>query len=91
MAPNSFQDLIGLSSAFKTIHSMSMPNPSASYINVFIFGLPWWLSGQNLPANPGDASLILGQEDSLEEEMATHSCISCLENPMDRWKVSYIS
>ena len=63
---------------------MSMPNPSASYINIFIFGLPWWLSGQNLPANPGDAGSILGQEDSPEEEMATHSCISCLENPMDR-------
>ena len=27
---------------------------------------------------------FLGQEDPLEEEMATHSSISCLENPMDR-------
>ena len=26
----------------------------------------------------------LGQEDSLEKEMATHSSIFCLENPMDR-------
>ena len=26
----------------------------------------------------------LGQEDCLEEEMATHSCISCLKNLMDR-------
>ena len=26
----------------------------------------------------------LGREDPLEEEMATHSSISCLENPMDR-------
>ena len=26
----------------------------------------------------------LGREDSLEEEMATHSGISCWENPMDR-------
>ena len=26
----------------------------------------------------------LGQEDPLEEEMATHSSILCLENPMDR-------
>ena len=26
----------------------------------------------------------LGEEDPLEEEMATHSSNSCLENPMDR-------
>ena len=26
----------------------------------------------------------LGQEDPLEKEMATHSSISCLGNPMDR-------
>ena len=26
----------------------------------------------------------LGQEDPLEEGLATHSIISCLENPMDR-------
>ena len=31
-------------------------------------------------------------EDSLEKEMATHSSISCLENPMDRgawWAIVY--
>ena len=28
--------------------------------------------------------LSLGPEDPLEEEMATHSQYSCLENPMDR-------
>ena len=28
--------------------------------------------------------LSLGQEDPLEKEMATHSSIACLENPMDR-------
>ena len=27
---------------------------------------------------------ILGQKDPLEEEVATHSSISCQENPMDR-------
>ena len=40
---------------------------------------------KNLPVKAGDlrdASLILGQEDPLEEGMATHSSI--LENPMDR-------
>ena len=33
---------------------------------------------------------FLGQEDPLEQEMATHSSISCLENPMDRgaWKAT---
>ena len=32
----------------------------------------------------------LGQEDPLEQEMATHSSISCLENPVDRgaWKAT---
>ena len=30
---------------------------------------------KNLPANAGDAGLILGQEDLLEKEMATHSSI----------------
>ena len=28
--------------------------------------------------------LFLGQEDALEEEMATHCSISCLEKPTDR-------
>ena len=38
-------------------------------------------------ANTGDirdAGLIPGQEDPLEKEMAAHSSISCLENPMNR-------
>ena len=42
-------------------------------------GLRWWLSGKESAYNAGDAGdtgLILGQEDPLEEEMATHS--SCL-------------
>ena len=30
---------------------------------------------KSLPANGGDMSLSLGQEDPLEEEMATHSSI----------------
>ena len=42
---------------------------------------------KNLPANAGDtgdACSSLCWEDPLEEEMATHSQYSCLENPMDR-------
>ena len=42
----------------------------------------------NLPANTGDSrdvsSIPGGGEDSLEEEMATHSSISCLKNFLDR-------
>ena len=30
---------------------------------------------KNLPANAGDTGSILGQEDTLEEEMETHSNI----------------
>ena len=42
---------------------------------------------KNLPASVGDTEmwvLSLGWEDPLEEEMATHSSILGLENPMDR-------
>ena len=37
---------------------------------------------KNLLANAGDLGLIPGQEDSLEEEMATHSSILALEIPL---------
>ena len=36
---------------------------------------------KNLPANPGDTDSILGQENPLEEEMATHSSILAWEIP----------
>ena len=38
-------------------------------------GLPWWLSGKESPCNAGDASLIPGQKDPMEEDMATHFSI----------------
>ena len=38
-------------------------------------GLPWWLSGKESACNAGD----LGQEDPLEEEMATYSSILAWE------------
>ena len=40
---------------------------------------------KSMPANARNIREVqyLGQEDLLEEGMATHSC-SCLENPMDR-------
>ena len=37
---------------------------------------------KNPLANAGDLGLIPGQEDSLEEEMATHSSILALEIPL---------
>ena len=36
---------------------------------------------KNLSANAGHTSWILGKEDPLEEEMATHSCILAWEIP----------
>ena len=36
---------------------------------------------KNPPANAGDVSLILGQEDTLEKEMATHSSVLAWEIP----------
>ena len=41
-------------------------------------GLPWWLSGKEFACNTGAAGDMvwsLGQEDALEEGMATHSTI----------------
>ena len=54
---------------------------------VLILGFPVDSVIKNLPVNARDAGepgLIPGLEDSLEEEMATHSQYSFLENPMDR-------
>ena len=43
-------------------------------------GLPWWLSGKESACQ--DARIqSLGQEDSLEKEMATHSSILAWEIP----------
>ena len=39
---------------------------------------------KNLPANAGDVGLILGQDDPLEEEMATHSSILAWRIPWTR-------
>ena len=36
---------------------------------------------KNLPANTGDLGSILGQEDPLEKEMATHSRVHSWEIP----------
>ena len=55
---------------------------------MLILGLPWQYSGEESACNAdlGEAGLILGWEDPLEEEMATHSSIlawkiPCIEEP----------
>ena len=48
------------------------------------WGLPWWLSVNNLPANAGDASLIPGSEIYPGEGNGNLLQYSCMENPMDR-------
>ena len=44
------------------------------YITNENLGLPWWLSGKEPTCQAGDVGLM-GQEDPLEKEMATHSSI----------------
>ena len=46
---------------------------------------------KNLPVNTGDVGSVPELEDPLEKEMATHSNILCLGNPMDRgsWRATY--
>ena len=43
-------------------------------------GLPWWLSG-NTTCSAGHPDSILGWEEPLEEEMATHSSILAWKIP----------
>ena len=49
---------------------------------IMLQGFPDGSVVKNLLANAGDLGLIPGQEDSLEEEMATHSSILALEIPL---------
>ena len=44
-------------------------------------GLPRWLSGKESACSAGDSGLILGQEDPLEKEMATHFSILAWKIP----------
>ena len=50
-------------------------------------GLPWWFSSEESACNAGTADvsyLSLGQEEPLEESMATHSSILAWRISMDR-------
>ena len=52
-------------------------------------GFPGGSVVKNLPANAGDLGLILGREDVLEKEMATHSSIVTWESHGQRSLVGY--
>ena len=55
--------------------------------NCINWGLPWWLSGRNMPTMKEMKELwvwSLRWEDPLEEGMAATPVFFCLENPMDR-------
>ena len=52
-----------------------------THIQYIVYGLPWWLSIKNLPNDAGDMSSVLGQEDPLQKEMATHSRMLAWEIP----------
>ena len=49
--------------------------------NSLIKRIPGGSVVKNPPANAGDVSLVLGQEDTLEKAMATHSSILAWEIP----------
>ena len=50
-------------------------------MNACYLGLPQWLSGKEYACNVGDLGSILGQEDPLKKEMATHPSIPAWEIP----------
>ena len=57
---------------------------SDSVIHIHVSGLPWSLSGKELPANAGEAGLIPGSGRSPGEGNGNPLQYSCLGNPMDK-------
>ena len=53
-------------------------------------GFPGGLDGKESTSSARDLGSILGQEDSLEESMATHSSVLAWRIPMDRgaWRAT---
>ena len=51
------------------------------YHSTLSYVLPQWLSGEEPACNAGDKIWSLGQEDPLEEGMATHSTILAWKSP----------
>ena len=56
-----------------------MPATLWQYVFQQFWGLPWWLSSKESPANIGNVGSISGWKDPLEKEMATHSSILACE------------
>ena len=56
----------------------------SSYLQFHCLVLPWWLSGKNPPANPGDLGSIPGLARFPGEGNSNPLQHSCLGNPMDR-------
>ena len=50
-------------------------------MSIVTWGFPGGLAVKNLSANAGDPGSILGREDPLEKEMATHSTILAWKIP----------
>ena len=50
-------------------------------IHISYIRLPWWLSGKESACNAGDQVQALGQEDALEQEVATYSSILAWRMP----------
>ena len=70
------QDLTGLHRVFQFPFQFFLPKLIwRNAYPILFLGLPWWLSGKNLPANAGDPGSIPGWRRSLEKKMATHSSI----------------
>ena len=60
---------------------MKIMSSSNLYLVYISWGLPKWLSGKESTCNAGDMGFILGREDLLEKQMATHSSILAWEVP----------
>ena len=67
---------------------ISSDNIAFFYVRLFnaIIRTSLMVSGKESARNAGDTGSVLGREDPLEKEVATHS-VSCLENPIDRGKL----
>ena len=63
---------------------MLMDEDGKLFLSVCLLGFLGGSVVKNLPANAGDAIPCLGWEESLEEEMSTHSRILACKNPTDR-------
>ena len=68
------------------IHHQVPPSPKYAKLHTFVLASPMAYVVKNLPAmqeTQETRNRLLGWEDPLEEEMATHSSTLCLENPLD--------